>query len=1182
MMLKYSDFIKTDKAFQYSINLKFDIDDKSKIEHYIPVKDSIEILKDFLKSVYYKNSDRAKVLIGPYGKGKSHLMLVLLTILASDDIILKEILAEKIKRVDKDAYKLVKEIISTYKFLPIIVNGNNNSLEQAFRLALKEALEKKNLHNLIPNTYFDSVVEIIEKWKQSYSDTFDKFKNKLFDQGIRYEKFIVEIKRYNKKYYDLFKDIYFDLSKGIEFNPLINSDVIDMFMDVNRKLCNEYGYSGIYIVFDEFSKFLEDKINITENKNLKLLQDLAEVANRSGENQIHFICITHKSINDYTHKLPNELINSWRAVEGRFKEIYFISSMQQNYDLVGNAIVKDEVLFNKFIENFNENYSNDIRKFSKLKCFEYVSDFENDVYKKCFPLNPIAAYCLPIISEKVAQNERTLFTFISKDEPGSLTHFIKTHNFGYDLIGLDKLYDYFEILFKKETFNQNVYFNWLKSKKALNKAKNERENKIIKAITIINIVNQFDVLPPTNESIKLGVYLENEEFEEALENLLVNRIIIRKKINGFLDILESSYIDIEKEIKILKETKVKNVNYSDYLNQKFPLGYIYPKRYNDKFEIIRYFKVAFIDYDELLNSTETILLNKYQSDGILFNIVYFNDNDQEKIIEKLKLIKDKRLLFNVTKKPFDLKDDILSLLAIEILKNKHLDDEQIIEEINNYEEDLYEFIKKKLSEVYSIENNIIIHNGEYKKFESDVILNRYISEICETVYYNYPIINNELINKNNLTPQIKRARQKIIKYLLENKLYEEMLGNGPEVTIYKSTIVNNGLLDANDSKNNSINVFINEIKSFLETCIDTKQPLRHLYDKLISPPYGVRKGPIPIYISYVLLRNNYHFILYYNDKEIKVDYDIFDEIEKNVDNYFILIEKSSVERNDYINKLVELFNPDHDNKNYSDSYKFTLDSIKRWYFSLPKNTKEFDSFIYDDYKEISSEIKKFRKEIVKPDLNPREFIVEKLPKLMNSKNDFDKTIKKLTSLKFILDEHISNVKNFVIKKTIEVINNNYEGELATLLYNWYRNLDESVKEISHDIYINNFLKYLSELKTFNSYEIVNDLAFILTNFHIEDWNDEHYYLYFEKLKEIINYFDILKNNAITNLNNDNYYKIEYIDKNQVINKKIKQVQLSYLGKSLFNEIEEIIEEFSDSIDADEKRNVLIEVLKKYL
>jgi len=54
--------------------------------------------------------------------------------------------------------------------------------------------------------------------------------------------------------------------------------------------------------------------------------------------------------------------------------------------------------------------------------FEF-NDFFNVVVRGCYPMNPVSAYMLLNISEKVAQNERTLFTFISKSEPNSMAPF---------------------------------------------------------------------------------------------------------------------------------------------------------------------------------------------------------------------------------------------------------------------------------------------------------------------------------------------------------------------------------------------------------------------------------------------------------------------------------------------------------------------------------------------------------------------------------------------------------------------------------------------------------------------------------------------------------------------------------------------------------------------------------------
>lgn len=65
-------------------------------------------------------------------------------------------------------------------------------------------------------------------------------------------------------------------------------------------------------------------------------------------------------------------------------------------------------------------------------------------------MNPVATYLLLNISEKLAQNERTLFTFISNDEPNSMAKYVTEHNTSEEWsIGADLIYDYFSGLFKK-------------------------------------------------------------------------------------------------------------------------------------------------------------------------------------------------------------------------------------------------------------------------------------------------------------------------------------------------------------------------------------------------------------------------------------------------------------------------------------------------------------------------------------------------------------------------------------------------------------------------------------------------------------------------------------------------------------------------------------------------------------
>ena len=68
-----SEMISVATGFQYSVNIEYDWNDDSKIENFIPTTAALSLLEEILLSVNINSPDRARVLIGAYGRGKSHI-----------------------------------------------------------------------------------------------------------------------------------------------------------------------------------------------------------------------------------------------------------------------------------------------------------------------------------------------------------------------------------------------------------------------------------------------------------------------------------------------------------------------------------------------------------------------------------------------------------------------------------------------------------------------------------------------------------------------------------------------------------------------------------------------------------------------------------------------------------------------------------------------------------------------------------------------------------------------------------------------------------------------------------------------------------------------------------------------------------------------------------------------------
>ena len=297
--------IEFNSNFKIAINLYLSLNKTDKVLGYIPTKSSVSFLGEYARSVL-EGKEQATLLVGPYGKGKSHLLLVLLAVLSLDrvpkntEIIDK--LIEKIRKVDEVGEAVasqIEKIWSQDKFLPVLITDTTGDLKQAFLYGLNDALKREGLLDLIPDTYYSIALERIADWEKNYIDTYAIFEQEISSYGISMSVLKADLKMYSREALDLFRSIYPKVTAGSEFNPMVVSDVLPLYKSISEKLVEEYKYRGIYLVFDEFSKFIEGQNGMAVGANMKLLQDICELATDSRDVQVYFTMVAHKSIKEY-------------------------------------------------------------------------------------------------------------------------------------------------------------------------------------------------------------------------------------------------------------------------------------------------------------------------------------------------------------------------------------------------------------------------------------------------------------------------------------------------------------------------------------------------------------------------------------------------------------------------------------------------------------------------------------------------------------------------------------------------------------------------------------------------------------------------------------------------------------------------------------------------------------------
>ncbi|MGN0292320.1 MAG: hypothetical protein ACI4C5_10320, partial [Lachnospiraceae bacterium] len=686
--------IKIDTRFQKAVNLTLDLGDMYRVNQYIPTRSSLAILKKYLENIKSAKGDHATVLIGPYGKGKSHLLLVLLALLCSKDTKETENLRNRMIESD-DSMKEDLDFIAKNKkpFLPVILSSFQGDLNQSFIFALQEALKREGITDLVPESEYTEAVKVLHIWKNEYPNTYKRFLEQLEETSP--EDFIEKLKHQEEEALLYFKEIYPVLTSGSQFMPIFQKEALRVYEEVNRALCKKYKYSGIYIIFDEFSKYIEGHEKENFSKDMKILQDMCELADSKKEEQLYITFVAHKSIHEYIKGIEPEVVQAFRGVEGRLKEIQFVVSSQNNYELIENALKKEDGFFTKKLEKETE-------KSYELPCFFNLfekEDFERIVARGCYPLTPVCAYALLNISEKIGQNERTVFTFLAGNEPGSLSRLIE-HRRPEELIGIDYVYDYFKNLFKETIDQPHIHKEWLKADYALTKADTEGEKRIIKAMAVIRMIRRPEELTVQKRDICCSLNMTEEAYERAMKSLMEKRVVFFRKSLGIYDFKNNIGLDIEAVIEKEMGRLKKNLNICKVLNEISELTYALPKQYNQNRAMTRYFRYEFISVEDYMaiGSAKVFFENRF-SDGYILALVAEEKADKDEMKKHLQKLKDERIIVLFPKERFHLQEAVLKLTAVRSLAQNEdfIEDNKVLfQELDLYEEDIRYEINEKL------------------------------------------------------------------------------------------------------------------------------------------------------------------------------------------------------------------------------------------------------------------------------------------------------------------------------------------------------------------------------------------------------------------------------------------------------------------------------------------------------
>lgn len=1172
--MKYSDLISKRKQYKYSANICFDLENEDKLASFIPNVTTTEILREYLSGIIQDNeSVHSRILYGSYGTGKSHLLTVLCALLGhiNTEGEAFNIFASSIAKYDDNLSEFIRAYAKEDRpYLVVPVYSDFADFDKCISFSLKKELENRGYEICFKN-YFYEALDLLEKWNEG-AESRQRLVDVCKEINIGLEDLKSGLSNFEasseKQFARLFKTMTFGASFVSEAGSLI-----DNLEQANEVIVSDY--RGIVFVFDEFGRYIEDN---GENIKVKVIQDFAEYCDHA-DYDTHLILVSHKQLSLYTDKMKNELSEEWKKIEGRFKATSINIKYDQCLSLIPHVIPKTSK-WEAFKEKYNDKLENLYDQAWDFKGFLLPPEGGNP-FEGGFPLHPITLYALDRLSKKVAQNERTFFTYLASDEDNSLfSQLGKLDTSSFHFVGLDMIYDYFEENIMSFRAN-DIYLVYKKLQYAINKLADDNEAsielRVLKSIAVINIISDAAVLAPNRSTLCHVIDSEDKEISDAIESLEQKKIIKYMRQYGYYDFLDSSIYDLDSMI----EEKIPSINdemVTIVLNKEFASFAIYPHRYNMTYHMNRILAPIFSYRGELGKKTfAKSLPSSY--DGVVVFVLDGDYSEENYIAETV----PERAILLVNTKPHDIINEVKRYLAIEyyfsIRSELKKDDPTVEKELLLYLEEERAILTELISNWRSLNNKNIVPlvSGESKCIETETCLSNEASNLMFNEFDKAIIVNNDLINKNNVSG-VKSDRLKVLSNIIEcDDIFEGFAFLSPGYNILRSVLVKNGIYD--DGTEAAINrlpdgrnageYVISEIQSYIKSAKKAPTQLSELYKKLKRPPYGLRDGYIPLLLAYELKKyNNISLSFHGADR----DYDAEELLKafENPEDYSIFICNWEIGQQTYIEELESIYIAYLKGKTRN-RLKNLLEAMNSHFAAVSKCARTTDKYVSQktkQYRDIMS--------LTYKDYNAFFFDV-----LMQIDGDFEslpvqlrRIIKELES---VVSLQISEAEN-VVRKVFGIAT---EESLSVWFKDKYINDWEAKSQKVFDYQTNAFLEYF---KSFDASKdnvgIVQDLSNVVTGFEVDYWNDSKMEDFEETLIRIYTQLEEYQLKADLD---DNEVKIVIQSGGENLRTtQFGKHELSNNGQMMFNKMKSTIDNFGQSLSQEEKMQIVAKLLEEIM
>lgn len=835
-----ADLISIPRRFLRSVNLERDFYSPDPLDGYLLTASAIAAF-DRLANGIAKPHARAFSLTGPYGSGKSAFALFASKAMAPASMgasPLRELLRRQEPEIGRSLFSQDEQ-----GFWPVLITGAREALAPALRRGLLDALA------LLPSP----AARIVR-------GRLDQESAALLAESPPSARTVALL-----------------YARAAVFAQEADADC-----------------KGLLVIIDEMGKFLEYAALHPERGDMQVLQEMAEHAVRSAPDAANLVVtVLHQAFEDYGHRLSGVQRSEWQKVQGRFADIAFGDGPDETLRLIAQAISRHP--FPHIEERITRHVAELLEMGGRIRGFRPASLSADDfsaVLLKTYPLHPLALRILPYLFRRFGQNERSLFSFLSSEDPHGFQDFLRHSNLSGETLPVfyvDQLYDYIVHTLGSSLYAHSSAKLWGEMEEALVRLsdRNPLQARLLKTIGLLHMLGEQTRLMPGIDLLLFALSdASQKDVADAIDELERGTYIVHRKFRDAYRLYEGSDIDVTARLREARMQIADGIGPIALADRTQAIAPIVARRHSYETGTLRYFDVRPCRFDDLGSEAAE---GAVQGDGQLLICLVSDTTEFARAEEWLSAqgTTYPTVIVGLSQETEMLREAAVAVECLLWVKNEtpELRNDRVAErEVEERLQEATAAFEAEWERLLRPQNSAYDSSAWYYRGKRETLvdyrqLQALLSRACETAYPDTPRLLNELINRQQISSTAASARRVLIEAMIEHRCEPRLGISGfpPEASMYVSLLENTGIHRPVTTQGDAqiwdfgppdpvqepqLTRIWSEVEGLLFQDELTACMLPQINSVLKARPYGLADGIIPVLLCAVLLRHENQVAVY--------------------------------------------------------------------------------------------------------------------------------------------------------------------------------------------------------------------------------------------------------------------------------------------------------------------------------